>query len=102
MFKTTILLLPMLAAAATLPPWACPAAQPNHLCCFSFGPLGNLTTECGISGFDPSTPSASGFCTSAYNPCLQGTPAAACCEDVIPCAAGEDGPIGVNCVEVEY
>ncbi|TFY79384.1 hypothetical protein EWM64_g4632 [Hericium alpestre] len=69
-------------SVAQLPPWECPATESNHLCCVAFGKFGDLGDHCGIEGVNPSTPTASGYCTSAYNPCLQGS-VAACCESVL-------------------
>ncbi|KAI0051121.1 hypothetical protein FA95DRAFT_1485968 [Auriscalpium vulgare] len=81
---------------------ACPASQPNHLCCRSLAPFSAnsyvWTNICGITGVDPSTETAS-FC-SELSPCPEGV-TAACCQTLDSCSPGVDGPVGINCTQVE-
>ncbi|KAI0316814.1 hypothetical protein OF83DRAFT_1164173 [Amylostereum chailletii] len=81
---------------------SCTATQPNHLCCTSLAPFSAnsyvWTNICGITGVDPSTPTAS-FCDDTAT-CSTDL-VSVCCETLATCQSGVDGPIGLNCAQVE-
>ncbi|KAI0061637.1 hypothetical protein BV25DRAFT_1826347 [Artomyces pyxidatus] len=81
---------------------SCPTGQSNHICCRSLAPFSANSyvweNVCGITGVAPDTPTAS-FCEPLPS-CPEGV-IAACCETLDNCQSGVDGPIGINCTEVE-
>jgi len=93
------------AVAAVLPAAlvladSCPAAQPEHFCCESFGHFSdNFAVWHGICGLDfPNSTTVGSFC-SELTPCPTGL-IALCCETQAVCG-GVDGPLAINCFEVE-
>lgn len=107
MFSPASLFLTLVVAGAAVhasPATSCPSERPNHLCCRSLGPFSDneyvWENICGITGVDANVSTAAGC--SPVASCLSGV-IATCCQTVIGCPAsgGVDGPIGLDCVQVE-
>ncbi|EIM85867.1 uncharacterized protein STEHIDRAFT_157401 [Stereum hirsutum FP-91666 SS1] len=80
----------------------CPSNATNHLCCRTLAPFSDNAyvweNVCGITNVPSTTPTAS-FC-SELETCPTGL-LPVCCETLASCQSGVDGPIGLNCTQVE-
>ncbi|KAH8110553.1 hypothetical protein DFH11DRAFT_775957 [Phellopilus nigrolimitatus] len=82
----------------------CPASNPDHLCCESFTQFsGNYYVWHNLCGLDYPNSTTVGSLCNPQATCSSGV-IALCCESEASlgaCGGDVDGPLGINCVEVE-